>query len=195
MKTTLRYLLPALIVALGFFCLHSTGRAPVGLLPAVAATPPACSMNTASVSPLISNYDPITATAATTLTISGGTFTFTCTGLGGSGSTNHVHILASGSSAGYTQPNLVSTNFTLTYSLCVPGGGTCTSTSTFWGTGASGTTDFDFTGGITNGQSTPIPSFSIFLGRQDAFVGTTSNYTGSLFFSFKCGEGSNEVTC
>jgi hypothetical protein len=64
-----------------------------------------------------------------------------------------------------------------------------------WGTGASGTSDYDFTAGITNGQSTNVPSFAIFIAKQDAFVGTTSDYLGNLFFSFKCGEGGNEVTC
>jgi hypothetical protein len=40
-----------------------------------------------------------------------------------------------------------------------------------------------------------IPAFQIYVGRQDAFVGTTAQYTGSLFFQFRCGEGGNQVDC
>jgi hypothetical protein len=45
-----------------------------------------------------------------------------------------------------------------------------------------------------NGLNT-IPSFSIFIGKQDAFVGTTADYTGTLYFSFICGDGGSQAPC
>jgi hypothetical protein len=171
----------ALFVTLGVATLHGNAQAA-----------PACSMNQTSLADLIANYDPPLSTTSTTLTINSGTLTFTCSGLG-SGNAAHVYVLLSGSNAAsYTTPFLTGPNaFQLTYIPCIPGAATCNAGTNVWNkTPASA---YKTTQGI-NGSNT-IPSFLIFLGRQDAIVGTTADYTGSLFFSFLCGEGGSQAPC
>jgi hypothetical protein len=171
----------AIFLALGVACLHGN---------AVAA--PACSMNQTSLADLIANYDPPVSTASTTITINSGTLTFTCSGLG-SGNASHVYVLLSGSNGtSYITPFLTGPNaFQLTYTPCIPGAATCNASTNVWN--KTPATAYKTTQGI-NGLNT-IPSFLIFLGRQDAFVGTTADYTGNLFFSFLCGEGGSQTAC
>lgn len=154
---------------------------------------PACSMNQSSLADLIANYDPPVATASSTVTVNGGTLTFTCSGLG-TGMASHVYVLVSGASGTYTTPSLTGPNsFKLTYNLCIPGAATCTASTNVWNTTASTSSAYEVS--AANSSSNSIPSFLIFVGRQDAPVGTLSQYTGSLFFSFRCGEGGNQVAC
>lgn len=157
--------------------------------PAQAAS---CSMNQSSLADLIANYDPPLSTAATALTAGSGTLTFTCSGLG-SGNASHVYVLLNGSTSGsYSAPFLTGPNaFQLTYKPCLPGTGTCNGTTNVWQNTAS--TGFKITNAI-NGTNT-IPSFSIFVGRQDAYAGSAAQYTGSLYFSFLCGEGGSQAAC
>jgi hypothetical protein len=54
-------------------------------------------------------------------------------------------------------------------------------------------TAYKTTSGV-NGINT-IPSFSIYIGQQDAYVGTVAQYTGSLYFSFVCGDGGSQAPC
>jgi hypothetical protein len=171
--------------ALGLVCAMHFSRS-------TAEAAAACSMNQSALADLIANYDPPVATTSTTLTINSGTLTFTCSGLG-SGNAAHVHVFVSGSSAAtYATPSLTGPNaFQLTYTLCIPGSATCNATTNVWNK-TSGS-EYKTTAGV-NGLNT-IPSFLIFVGRQDAFVGTTAAYTGSLFFSFECGEGGTQAPC
>lgn len=174
MKRLAWYASIILLFGLALLCNRATAQAAA-----------ACSMNQSSLADLIANYDPPLSTTSTTLTINSGTLTFTCSGLG-SGNGSHVYVLLSGSNAAsYTTPSLTGPNaFSLTYTPCIPGSATCTASTNVWN--KSSTSAFKITNAV-NGVNT-IPSFLIFVGKQDAFVGTTSNYTGSLFFSFNCGE-------
>ena len=169
----------------------------LGMLRARAAsTPPACSMNQSSLADLIKGYDPPVSTASTTIPVGVGALSFTCTGLG-SGMAAHVYVLVNGQSSGsYTNPFLTGPNsFQLSYNLCVPGASTCSGTSNVWNSTASNTTAYETTSGVNSPAVNTIPAFTIFVGRQDAYVGSVSQYTGSLYFSFKCGEGGNQVAC
>jgi hypothetical protein len=159
-----------------------------------AAAAPACSMNQSSLADLIAGYDPPVATASSTITVNGGTLTFTCTGLG-TGMASHVYVLASGASGSYATPFLTGPNsFKLSYNLCIPGAATCNASTNVWNTTVSTATAYEVTASNSPAVNS-IPSFMIFEGRQDAPVGTVSQYTGSLFFSFRCGEGGNQVAC
>jgi hypothetical protein len=157
--------------------------------PAQAAS---CSMIQSSLADLIANYDPPLSTTATAMTVSSGTLTFTCSGLG-TGNAAHVYVLLNGStSTSFSTPFLSGPNsFQLTYEPCLPNTGTCNGTTNLWQNTTS--TAFKITNGL-NGTNT-IPSFSIFIGRQDAYVGDTTKYAGSLYFSFVCGEGGSQAPC
>jgi hypothetical protein len=171
----------AFALAFGLACARGTAQAA-----------PACSMNQSSLADLILNYDPPLSTTSTTITVNSATLTFTCSGLG-SGNAAHVYVLVSGSNAAsYATPFLTGPNaFQLTYTLCVPGSATCNATTNVWN--KTPLSAYKTTQGV-NGLNT-IPSFLIFLGRQDAFVGTPADYTGNLFFSFLCGEGGSQAAC
>jgi hypothetical protein len=181
MKRIAWYASLVLFAAIAFASLHGTAQAA-----------PACQMNQSSLADLIVNYDPPLATAGTTMTVNSGTLTFTCSGLG-SGNASHVYVLVSGSTAAsYSTPFLTGPNaFQLAYTLCIPGSATCNGTTNVWN--KTLTSAYKTTQGV-NGVNT-IPSFLIFLGKQDAFVGTTADYTGNLFFSFFCGEGGSQAAC
>lgn len=174
--------LAALLLGVLLWSPRATGSIAIAATP---APPPVCSMNQTSVSPLFVNYDPTSApVSGTVLTVNGGTLTFTCSGLG-SGNAGHVHIFVSGSNAAsYAPPFLSGPNgFQLNYNLCVPGStGGCSASTNLW----NKTTEYKVTSGI-NGLNT-IPGFSIFIPRQDAYVGALTDYTGTLYFSFNCGE-------
>lgn len=186
MKRLVQCLLFVATTVGGLMCLHAT---------ADAATP-SCSMNQTSLADLISNYDPpVAAAAGTTMTIGGGTLSFTCTGLG-SGMASHVYVLVSGSSGSYTTPFLSGPNsFQLSYNLCVPGAASCNASTNVWNTTANANVSAYEVSAVNSPSVNSIPSFQVFVGRQDAFVGTVSQYTGSLVFSFRCGEGGNQVNC
>jgi hypothetical protein len=147
-------------------------------------------MNQSSLADLLANYDPITSGATTNLSANAGTLSFTCTGFTG---TIKVSIFVSGSNtlpASYVRPSLSYSGFpSLNYDLCMPKSGTCTATTgTIW----NNTNPYNNTK-VSPGVSTPIDAFSIFVGQQDVYVGSTSNYTGTLYFAFKC--GSPAVAC
>ncbi|HET7814817.1 MAG TPA: hypothetical protein VFL13_10640, partial [Candidatus Baltobacteraceae bacterium] len=122
-----------------------------------------------------------------------GTLTFTCSGLG-SGNAQHVYVELNGSpNASFVTPSIAmaSPAFTLTYTPCVPNSGTCNGTTSVWQNTVA--TAFKVTSGV-NGLNS-IPQFSIFIGKQDAYVGTIAQYTGNLYFSFVCGEGGSQAPC
>lgn len=152
-----------------------------------------CSMNQTNLADLIAGYDPPLSTNATTITINSGTLTFTCSGLGTSGNSSHVYVFLNGASSGsYTPPFLAGPNsFQLTYKPCIPGSSTCNGTTNVWQNTMG--TAYKTTSGV-NGINT-IPSFSIYIGQQDAYVGTVAQYTGSLYFSFVCGDGGSQAPC
>ncbi|MGZ6128432.1 MAG: hypothetical protein ACXWMY_09565 [Vulcanimicrobiaceae bacterium] len=104
-----------------------------------------------------------------------------------------MYVLVSGSTAAsYATPFLNGPNaFQLSYTLCLPATGTCNGSTNVWNKTAASA--YKTTSGI-NGLNT-IPSFSIFVGRQDAYVGTIADYTGTLYFSFLCGEGGSQTAC
>ncbi len=181
MKSLLRCFLFAVCVCAG-----------AAAVQAKADAAPACSMNQSSLADLIANYDPPLSTGATALTIPSGTLSFTCSGLG-SGNASHVYVLLNGStSAAFTTPFLSGPNsFQLTYKPCLPNTGTCNGTTNLWQNAAAAA--FKMNNAINGANA--IPSFSIFLGNQDAYVGSTAQYTGSLYFSFLCGEGGSQVAC
>ena len=152
-----------------------------------------CSMNQSTLADLIASYDPPKSSAATAMTVPANTLTFTCSGLG-TGSAAHVYVLLNGStSATYTTPFLTGPNsFKLSYTPCLPGSGTCNGTTSVWGNTLA--TAYKTTSGV-NGVNTINTTFSIFMGQQDAFVGTAAQYSGSLYFSFVCGEGGSQAAC
>lgn len=171
-------------IVLGLLSMHGTA----------AAASPSCSMNQTSLADLIANYDPPVSTTSSTITVNSGTLTFTCTGLG-TGMASHVYVLVSGASGSYATPSLTGpSSFKLPYNLCIPGAATCSASSNLWNTTVSTTTAYEVAAGNSPALNS-IPSFLIFVGRQDAPVGTVTQYTGNLFFSFRCGEGGNQVAC
>jgi len=159
-----------------------------------ATAAPACSMNQSSLPDLIANYDPPLSTSTTAITVATGTLSFTCSGLT-SGNGSHVYVELSGSNgASFVTPFLSGPNaFQLTYSPCLPNTGTCNGTTNLWQNTV--TTAFKMTNAVNGPTPNPIPSFSVFLAKQDAFVGSVTQYTGGLFFSFVCGEGGSQAPC
>jgi hypothetical protein len=171
-------------IVFGLLSMHATAR----------AAGQSCSMNQSSLADLIANYDPPLSTTSSTITVNSGTLTFTCTGLG-SGPASHVYVLVSGASGAYTRPFLTGpSSFQLTYSLCVPNAATCNASTNLWNTTVSTSTAYEVSANNSPAVNS-IPSFLIFVGRQDAPVGAISQYSGSLFFSFRCGEGGSQVAC
>lgn len=171
------------LVVLGLLSTHARAQAA-----------PACSMNQSSLAGLIANYDPPASATTSTITVNAGTLTFTCTGLG-SGMASHVYVLVSGVSGSYATPSLTGPNsFTLTYNLCVPSAATCNAGTGVWNTTVSTTSAYEVSAANSPSVNS-IPAFLIFVGRQDAPVGSVSQYSGKLFFSFRCGEGGNQVAC
>ncbi len=140
-----------------------------------------CTVNS-PISDLVAGYNPF-AGATATLTIASGTVSVTC-----SHENNVVvKVFVSGASAGYTTPFLTygPNGFALQYTMCVPGTSPCNSGTNVWNT----TTGFySYTTPANNGNNTQlVPSFQISLAQQDAPYGTTSQYTGNLFFTTTCG--------
>ena len=161
-------------VLLGTLCAHGTAQAA------------SCSMQSTSLSDLLANYDPVKASTSGTDLPSGATLTFVCTGIT---SNTVVKVFVSGAAnlvGAYTPPFLSGPNgFALQYSLCVPGTGNCTATSgTIWNNSNPYSVNLKI---ADSGNVQTIPSFSLFVPQQDAYVGTTAAYTGSLYFAFKCG--------
>lgn len=157
-----------------------------------AASAATCTMTQPAQGNLFTNYDPPVSTPSTAITVSAGTLNFTCSGLG-TGNAAHVYVMLNGSTSGtFVTPFLTGPNgFQLTYTPCIPNSGTCNGATNLWQNTMA--TAFKITNGVNGTNS--VPSFSIFVGRQDAFVGTVSQYTGGLTFSFICGEGQTQAPC
>jgi hypothetical protein len=72
--------------------------------------------------------------------------------------------------------------------MCVPQTSPCNATTNVWNM----TTPYVFTTQSNSGtHSYNIPSFQIYVAQQDAPYGTTSQYSGSLYFTTTC----NFVSC
>jgi hypothetical protein len=142
-----------------------------------------CSVNS-PIADLVANYNPFS--APTTITVPANTVQVTCT----AERSVTVKVFLSGTASGYATPSLTGpSNFTLSYTPCVPGASPCNQTTNVWNTS---TGFYQFTTPNNNGTNVQsVPSFLIFVAQQDAPYGTTAQYAGNLFFSTTC----NGVAC
>lgn len=135
-----------------------------------------CTVTPVSFPDLIKNYDPVT--APQTIPVAASSITISCSGE----NNKTIRVFVSGTSTGYTTPFLTGPGgFTLSYNLCVPGTTGCDSSTNVWNTTAA----YSYTASSGN-DTNNVPAFSIYVPKQDAPVGTTAQYSGSLFFSVTC---------